>query len=546
MNKKSLVLFVTLIIFVFAGCSTDDKKSKREEVVVAISSSPQSLNPIYSFDINEGIITELLFPGIFLYDWEKSSLELNPIPVLVEYWKWNYDSNFVTIKFFDDLKWTDGNKISVYDYIFSYDLYSDPTAQSRFFGSFEDFILHDDLSINIEKTFDVIDSVTLKINFADGSNPSTFSIDLPVLPKHIFEKYPRDNLPQLKDEIANVTSGPFKLKEWKKNQSLSLIKNEFSKLYTKNNLNEIIFKVVNNYTSSVAMLKTGEIDFIWDLRSDDAINLKENNEIIIDAVRGRDYDYIGWNNIDPRKFSEGKIENHLLFGNAKIRRALTMAIDRKIIVDEYLNGFGEISNSPISPIFENYYLDISDSLDLNIHEVKEILKNEGWQLNKNGILEKNGVQFSFVLNYPSGNPLREYTAALIKNNLASVGIDVKLEMLEPNIFFDKMFAKKLDAWLAGWVVQIPLELETYWCSDLEKNFANAVSYQNPVVDSLVEKIKLKNNVANSIKNLQTEMIKNPPVTFLFWIENIVAYNKRVKNVDINPLGPIQKAWEWDL
>lgn len=530
----------------FSSCTSDSKKNERNEVVIAISSSPQSLNPMYVFDINEGIITELLYPGIFLYNWNKSTSELDPIPVLVENWEWNIDSNFVLLKFFDDLKWTDGEKISVHDFVFSYKLYSDPSAQSRFYGSFKDFILNDDLSINLDETFTVLDSVTLKIKFVEASSPSTFSIDLPVLPKHVFEKFPKERLPELKDEIGKVTSGPFKLKEWKQNQSISLVKNEKSRLYTQNNLNEIIFKTVNNYTSSISMLKTGEVDFVWDLRSDDAIDLSNYENVAVDAVRGRDYDYIGWNNIDPEKFIDGNISAHKLFGSPSVRRALTMAVDRGVIVDEYLNGYGQICNSPISPVFTQYYLDSSDSLEYNPSLAKEILTAEGWNRGKDGILEKNGIRFSFVLNYPSGNPLREYTASLIKNNLAAVGIEVKLESNEPNIFFDRMFAKEFDAWLAGWVVQIPLELEQYWSSDLEKNFANVASYQNPVVDELIEKIKNKDELVDAMKSFQLEMMKNPPFTFLFWIENIVAYNNRVKNVDINPLGPIQKAWQWDL
>ncbi|MBZ0178123.1 MAG: hypothetical protein K8F36_02445 [Melioribacteraceae bacterium] len=546
MKKKILVFLVAPVLFLFPSCTSDNEENDRDEVVIAISSSPQSLNPMYIFDINEGIITELLFPGIFLYDWNELTSELDPIPVLVENWEWNIDSNFVVLKFFDDLKWTDGRKISVHDYIFSYHLYSDPSAQSRFYGSFQDFNLNDDLSINLAETFTVIDSVTLKIKFAIGSNPSTFSIDLPVLPKHVFEKFPKEQLPQLKDEIGKVTSGPFKLKEWKQNQSISLVKNENSKLYTQNNLDEIIFTVVNNYTSSISMLKTGEVDFVWDLRSDDAIDLRNYENLVIDAVRGRDYDYIAWNNIDPGKYVDGKIIPHKLFGSPSVRRALTMAVDRKIIVDEYLNGFGQICNSPISPIFSQYYLDASDSLNYNPSLAKQILTNKGWKRGSDGILEKDGIRFSFVLNYPSGNPLREYTASLIKNNLAAIGIEVKLESNEPNIFFDRMFAKEFDAWLAGWVVQIPLELEQYWGSDLEKNFANVASYQNPVVDELIENIKNNDELVNSMKSFQLQMLKNPPLTFLFWIENIAAYNNRIKHVDVNPLGPMQKAWQWDL
>ena len=58
------------------------------------------------------------------------------------------------------------------------------------------------------------------------------------------------------------------------------------------------------------------------------------------------------NNIDVESYPEnGSIEPHKLFGNPKVRIALTHAINRELIVDEFLKNYGKVASGPISPIF---------------------------------------------------------------------------------------------------------------------------------------------------------------------------------------------------
>jgi peptide/nickel transport system substrate-binding protein len=274
------------------------------------------------------------------------------------------------------------------------------------------------------------------------------------------------------------------------------------------------------------------------VKADQVNDLKSLNKLKISAVKGREYDYAGWNN------------NYILFSNPKVRAALTFAINREEILSEYLGNNGDLAVGPVAPIFKDSYNHDLKPYEFNPEKAKELLAAEGWKdINKDGIIEKNGVQFSFTLNYAGGNPRREFAATVIKNNLKAIGVDVKTEPLEQGVFMEKMFTHKLNAWLAGWSVPIPLDLKAYWFSDPKQGSFNLTSYKNITTDELLDKIdksKPGNDKNILYKKVQEILYQDEPVTFLFWIDNIVAYNDRLENIKITPLGSVHHCWYWSV
>jgi peptide/nickel transport system substrate-binding protein len=296
-------------------------------------------------------------------------------------------------------------------------------------------------------------------------------------------------------------------------------------------------------------LKNGEIDLMLDIKADDYSALLKNNYINIVAVKGREYDYAGWNNIDPEIYKKTKqIVPNKLFGNNNVRKALTFSINRDEILKQFLNNHGETAFGPVSPIF-------NDSFNNNLHPMpyspdsaKKLLEEAGWKdTDMNGTLKKDGREFSFTLCIPGGNPRREFTATVIQNNLQAIGIKVKIEKLEPEVFFQKMFNRELVAWVAGWTVPIPLDLKVFWYSRLEDTPLNIAGYQNNYADDLLEKIEAAQNRDEKnvlYKRLQEVLYKTNPVTFLFWDDKLIAYNKRIQNLIASPLGIFNGCWNW--
>ncbi|HLG32276.1 MAG TPA: ABC transporter substrate-binding protein, partial [Ignavibacteriaceae bacterium] len=287
------------------------------------------------------------------------------------------------------------------------------------------------------------------------------------------------------------------------------------------------------------------------VKTEDIEDMRKNQSLNIVSVVGREYDYIGWNNIDPELFTkENKIILHKLFGNKNVRIALSHAINNQEILEEYLLNYGEIAVSPVSKIFKRYFNPEIKAYQYNTETAKKLLAAEDWKdTNNNGILDKNNTEFRFTLYFPSGNPLRNYASTIIKNNLASIGIEMKIVNLEMGSFIDHLYEKKMDAWMAAWYIPIPVELKSYWYSDLEMTPLNFVSYQNKQADDIINELeqKISDKRKKDLYFKFQEIIHNDqPVTFLYWIPNITVYNKRIKNIHITPLGSITHCWEWKI
>ncbi len=179
-----------------------------------------------------------------------------------------------------------------------------------------------------------------------------------------------------------------------------------------------------------------------------------------------------------------------------------------------------------------------------------MLAEEGWKdLNGDGILEKGSQKFSFKMFSNTGNPTREFASTIIKNNLKEVGVDVEVIFVEKKELIDGLLGKKYDAFLSGWTIQIPLNLDNYTNPESEKGMLNFTSYYDQELDKLLDDLKpsdseeKRQSVYKSVSNIFKTA---EPITVLFWSDNIITYNKRIKNISFSPLGLFYGAWEWRL
>lgn len=548
MRLKKIFLLLLFIFPLLISCKTENPEAANR-IVIALSADVETINPLYAFTVDEGTLTETLFLSLIQFEWDNKIGDLIPKQMLATSWQWASDSSFVIFDLRDDVNWSDGQKFSASDVVYSFDLYSDPKVQSRLYGSFKNFYTDSENHIDTAKTFEILSPTKIKIKFLSGSVPSLLDVIFPVIPKHIYEKINRESIPTAEINFNPVTSGGFKLKKWERNQIIVLEANKKSFLYKNGMIDEILFKVVSDYSSRLTQLKKGEIDFCELIKPSDASDLKKLNNLIIKPITGREYDYIGWNNIDGDYYNKTKIiRPNKLFGSSTVRLALSYAVNKQEILSEYLNIYGQAAVTPVSPIFKTFFDETLEPIEFNPNKAKELLKEEGWQdLNKDGILEKGHTKFSFTLFIPSGNPLREYAATIIKNNLKAVGIEIKIEKLELGAFIDNIIDKKIDAWMASWYIQVPLELKSYWYSNLEKTPLNFSSYRNIEADKIMEQIEARmplEEKINLIKKFQDLIYNDQPATFLYWTDNIIVHNRRIIDLTIDPLGAIQKIWEW--
>lgn len=547
---KYILVFITALLIGFSSCQKESVVIN-DRVVIAVGEDIESLNPLYSFSGTESNIVELLFLSLVQYRWDSSNSNIAAYPMAAKGWDWNLDSTELTIELRNDIYWTDREKFTTEDVVYSFDLYSDPAVESRLFGTFDNFFMEEDKHIDINKSFEIISPYKMIFKFQPHSNPNLFDIGIPLLPKHILQKYKRSELPTAEFNFMPISNGPFRLKNWDRNSTIRLTSNSSSFLYDKKNVSELIFKIIPDYNSRINQLRSGEVDLVEDIKSLDADNFKKLKDFSVGSMKGRQYDFIGLSNIDNEEYNRTKkIKPHPLWGDKEIRKAIAMAVNRQEILNEFLGDYGQLAYSPVTNIFNSSFDSSISPYQYNLEEAKNIFKKQGWtDSDNNGIIEKNGKEFSIKLYVPAGNPLREFAGTVIMNNLREAGVEVQIQTLELGVFIENVMSRKIDAFMAGWSVPIPIELKPYWYSDLDETPLNIVGYSNKEADKILNDLNgsmEEEKYNNLLHRFQEIMHEDQPVIFLYWIDNVVVYNSKIKNVSIDPLGTIHQCWEWNL
>jgi len=555
-HQTIILLFVLAAIVVFHCGKKQDKttegKTPGGTVVVVVPGDIDSFNPIVAAEQTAADVNDAIFPLLTGSKFNTQTGVLEYLPILAKSWEFANDHKDLIYHLRGDAYWQDGVKITGQDVKFSYELYADPDVASVQQDLLEEFLHTKDGKVDIERSVEVPNDTTVIFHFQRAYPLQMFHSGLTLVPRHIFQNADRKSLRTNPNNSQPIAAGPFKLERWTRQQEIVLARNEKSVLPHPAYVDRLVIRVVPEYASRLTQLKTGEADFMEGVNPEDVKDLKQSYaEIRLETIPGRFYDYVGWSNIDNEVYvkSNGKvIKPHPLFGSKKVRQALTLAINRQEILDGFLGEYGQLATGPISPVFKWAYNDTLKPYPFDPGKAKQLLKEEGWEdHNGDGILDKGGRKFAFKLRTNSGNPRRAYASVIIQNNLKVIGIEVEIEQLESNVFFDGLRRKKYEAFLAGLSVPLEMDFENFFGSDLQKDLFNTASFQNKRVDEIFSAAKKVIEVTDAAplwKEFQVILYEEQPVTFLYWVNRIVGINNRVQGTSVNILGALTNLGDW--
>jgi peptide/nickel transport system substrate-binding protein len=554
-RKNCTYVVIFFIIFIQTGCSkkSASNNESKDYVVIAIEGDIDSFNPLFAQDATAGEINDLFFPGLTGSRFDTSTGTLDYHPLLAKAWEFENHNKDIRFHLRTDARWSDGASVTSRDVQLSYELYGDTAVASIRQTSVEGLRKISN-KLDIKKAVEVIDDSTVVFHFERPYPGQMFDAGLPILPAHIFEKIPRQTLREDSVNWRPLSSGPFLLKSYKPMQEIILAPNPLSVLPHPARLSQLIYRVIPDYQSRLLQLKKGDVDILPYINAEDAVGFsKDNSNIGIHSLGERFYDAINWNNIDPESFAKsgGKtIKPHPLFGSPNVRKALTMAINRKEIVETYLHSFGREAFSPISPIFRWAYNDTLHPFPFDPSAAATLMAKEGWNdSDGDGVLDKKARKFSFTLKVPAGNQLRATIAQVVQNRLKAHKIEVNIEQVERAVFWDDVFGKNFDACIAGFSVPLQMQLDEMWGSDLPRAVLNIPSFRHKRVDEILvgaKRITKDVEHANAWKEFQVIIQNEQPCTFLYWMNDLVAVNKRIKGTGIGILGIAYHAGEWHV
>ena len=344
------------------------------------------------------------------------------------------DLKSVTWKLRDDIKWSDGTDFTADDVVFTGEYCMDPNGGCSQLAKFEGI-----------ETIEAVDPHTIKITFT-GETPDPYSAfvgsQTPVLQKAQFENCKGEAAPTCTDQNFNpIGTGGFKVTEFRTNDVISLEANPEYRDADKPAFATMVVKGGGDAAAAArSVMETGEYDYAWNtqLAPDVIAQMESGGRGEVKAAFGSLVERIHVNLTDPSSsLPEGERSTsahpHPFLSDPAVRKALSMAIDRELLVEL---GYGTAGKPTCNyvPAPEAWASDNTDCLTQDIEGAKALLEEAGWVDNGSGVREKDGVRLS-MLYQTSVNAVRQDFQALIKQWWSEIGIETELKSIDASVFF---------------------------------------------------------------------------------------------------------------
>ncbi|WP_314680570.1 oligopeptide ABC transporter substrate-binding protein [uncultured Granulicatella sp.] len=446
-----------------------------------------------------------------------------------------------------DYKWSDGEKFTIDDYIFTYEGigHKDYTGV-RYDGDFKNIEGMDDYHKGKASTIsglEKLDDYTVKIHYKEMTPSMQLaggSVSSYVMPKHVFSKIPVAEWEQ-SDAVrgkSNVGLGAYKIESMVPGESVTFVPND-NYYKGRSNLDKVVMEVVSP-DSIVSEMKAGKYD-IASMPSAQYDSFKDLTNVTFVSSLQSQYEYIGFK-LGKWDKEQGKniVDPNAKMSDVALRQAIAYAIDPDTAGKNLYNGLQHGTNSIIIPFFQDIYNKDQEGFDYNPEKAKKLLDDAGYKDVDGDGLRENKDGSKLKINF-AARTRDDANESLIQQYLLwwkEVGLDVQLytgRTLEVNNFYDKVEADdpEIDMFAAGWATGYDPNPSGLFGEDAKFNMQRYTSAEG---NALIEKIS-SNEAFDDAKNIQFYKEWQKYVhdqAFIFPTltgESVTAVNKRVKYYD---------------
>ena len=397
--------------------------------------APSILNPYLSSGTKDLESSSLVLEPLGRYDQNGALVPYlaESIPT-VENGGVSADLTSITWKLKPGLKWSDGSALTSEDVKFTAEYCMHPEGGCAQLAKFQGV-----------SSIDVIDELTVKVNFSEAKpNPygPFMGAQSPILQKAQFENCTGPRAPECTSaNFGPIGTGPFAVTEFKPNDVISMVANPNYRDPAKPAFATLTFKGGGDATAAGrAVLETGEFDYAWNLQlaPDVIAKMLEGGKGKTVVGFGSLVERIEMNMTDPSpSLPEGERSTakhpHPMLSDVRVRKALSMAIDRELLVEI---GYGQAGRPTCNlvPAPAMYASDNTECFKQDIAGAKALLDEAGWKVGAGGIREKDGVKLS-LLYQTSTNAVRQDFQALIKQWWSEIGVQTELRNISGSVFF---------------------------------------------------------------------------------------------------------------
>ncbi len=344
------------------------------------------------------------------------------------------DLTSITWKIADGMVWSDGSAVTSADVVFTGEYCMHPEggcAQAAFFDGV--------------KSIEAVDDATVKVTF-ESPKPNPYGPFVggqsPIIQKAQFENCIGAKAPECTAEnFGPIGTGPFVVTDFRTNDVIQYEANPNYRDASKPAFATVTFKGGGDATGAGrAVLETGEFDYAWNLQlaPDVIAKMEEGGKGVAIAGFGPLVERLEMNMTNPSSdLPEGERSTiahpHPFLSDMNVRKALSMAIDRELLVEIGYGKAGKVT-CDLVPVPANYAAGNDYCMTQDIAGANALLDEAGWVKGGDGIRAKDGVKLS-ILYQTSTNAVRQDFQALIKQWWSEIGVETELRNLSASVFF---------------------------------------------------------------------------------------------------------------
>ncbi len=529
---SALLLSLTMALSL-AACKqktieTDQTTTEDEKKIinVGVTYAPGTINPLSPNGEVAANVTGLMFLPLLEIDSDMSFQ-----PMLADSIETDDNLTF-TIKINEQAVWTDGEPVTTDDVIYTIKQMANPAVGSVYAYMFAIFEGFDDSGYLAEGVTEIpgivrVDDKTMQLVTKSPIALTTFKNSIArylwTVPEHVLKDIAPENLVASEFFLnPNVTNGPFTLISYDKDHFVQLKAND---KYFKGTpkIDQLNFNVMQG-NQIFARLQTGEIDFnlptLGIIPISDYENIKKlaNVTTFLEEPIANQYVYI----------------NETVVPDAKTRLAMVYAINRKQIVDELLQGNGEVIDGFFTS-YSPYYDETLVTTEYDPEKAKALLAESGWDSSK-----------EITISVSSGDDAMTQAADIIAANLNAVGIKAKIKLTDFATLLDELYSQSFDLGILQYAFT---PVDPYPDLSYLIQEGNINGYYNEEVNALLAQVKSENDPA-VVKELYAKINKiaqvEVPMFSVYATRALAVTSNRVIGVEPRAYGTFINVQEWDI
>lgn len=464
-----------LALLLLAACRGDGRRgagAHATTLVMTLPADADNLLPPFSTNETAAQLHSVLFEKLAEIDDSMDVIgDAGSRPSLADSWTWAPDSLSIAFHLDPKAHWHDGVPLRAADVLYSYRV-----NVSKNVGSPIAPLLADIDSVTAR------DSITPVFWFHARSPEQFFNAatQLRMLPAHLLQNIP-DSALRTSSFARNPTgSGPYRFVRWVSGSTIEVVADStFHRGRPK--IDRLIWSIATSPDASILRLLAGEANFAESIRKQDIEQVAKHPEL--KAVR-----YPSMNVFFVR-FNERKgHEPHPVLGDRDVRRALSMAIDRRRAVSTVYDSATLLASGPFSSNLSTYD-SMLPRLPYAPDSAAAILGRKGWAMGKDGIRRKGGVPMRFSMLVPTASTQRQQMAVLLQDMLKRVGARMDIERVDFPTFSSQTEARDFDSSFEGMSLDpTPSGIRQEWSTTAARagGASNTGYYSNVAFDAVID------------------------------------------------------------